>query len=53
LIEKRKYINYLLQDIEDIKMTRDLLKKGSNMARDNLEIKNIVDNLFIDNKIEK
>jgi len=46
LIEKRKQIEYLSEDIKHIKMTRDLLKKGSTMARDNLEVKNILKELF-------
>jgi len=46
LIEKRKQIEYLSEDIKHIKITRDLLKKGSTMARDNLEVKNILKELF-------
>jgi len=45
LIEKRKYIKCLLQDIEDIKMTKDLLKKGTKMAKNNLELKTLIDEL--------
>jgi len=45
LVEKRKYIKCLLQDIEDIKMTKDLLKKGTKMAKNNLELKTLIDEL--------
>jgi len=45
LIEKRKQIEYLSEDIKHIKMTKDLLKKGTKMAKNNLELKTLIDEL--------